>query len=118
VFGCDLFGLLLTMPARRLGNASYGIYLLQGLVLAWMFAIAPVRAFALASAVQYWVVIFACALLLVLGASVAHHFIEQPGIRLGRRVTMLARDLARRVTINRGKGNSESMIGSADEMPR
>lgn len=84
VFGCDLFGLLSTVSARRLGNASFGIYLLQGLVFTWMFSIAPVRQFALASPYQYWGIIFLCAALLVVFAAAAHFYIEQPGIKLGQ----------------------------------
>ena len=43
VSGATVFGLLLTRPARRLGDISYGIYLLQGpvLLLAFSFPCAP-----------------------------------------------------------------------------
>lgn len=83
-FGCDLFGLLSTLPARRLGNASFGIYLLQGLVLTWIFSIRPVKQFALESSYQYWIIIFLCAALLTLFAAATHFYIEQPGIKLGQ----------------------------------
>ncbi len=49
--GCTLFGLLTMHSARRLGDISYGIYLLQGLVLVSLFRRPSVRPFTLASAV-------------------------------------------------------------------
>jgi len=44
VSGATLFGLLLTRPARRLGDISYGIYLLQGPVLLLAFSLPGLRA--------------------------------------------------------------------------
>ncbi len=84
--GCTLFGLLLTRAAQRLGHISYGIYLLQGLALTAAFAPAPLRAFALHSAWQFWTVIALAAALLVSAAAMAHLAVERPGIALGRRV--------------------------------
>ena len=85
--GCTLFGLLLTRPAMRLGNISYGIYLLQGLVFAAVLRPAPVRAVFLASPFLHWTLAFVCAALLVGVATLAHAAVERPGIALGKRVT-------------------------------
>ena len=89
ICGSSVFGLLLTRPARRLGDISYGIYLLQGLVLYFVFSIGPVRAFALVSPAQHWSVICICALLLTACAALAHRWIELPGIRLGKSVAAI-----------------------------
>jgi peptidoglycan/LPS O-acetylase OafA/YrhL len=90
--GADIFGLLLTMPARRLGNISYGIYLLQGPVLAGASAIGFIRALDLSSPLGHWTATFLEALALVALATCAHVWIERPGIDLGQR--LLSRQFA------------------------
>jgi peptidoglycan/LPS O-acetylase OafA/YrhL len=87
--GCTLFGLLTCRPARRLGEISYGIYLLQGLVLAVVLRPAPLRAIAVASPLGHWSLVCLASILLVVVATVAHHCIERPGIALGKRVADL-----------------------------
>jgi peptidoglycan/LPS O-acetylase OafA/YrhL len=84
--GTSVFGLLTTAPARRLGNISYSLYLMQGLVLTLVFAIAPIRDFAMASPQQYWAIGIVCACVLLLGAALGYAFIERPGIALGKRL--------------------------------
>jgi peptidoglycan/LPS O-acetylase OafA/YrhL len=82
--GATLFGLLTTTPAHRLGNISYSLYLMQGLVLTLVFAMPPVRRFAMASPQEYWVIGIVCACVLLLGSSLSYAFIERPGIALGK----------------------------------
>jgi peptidoglycan/LPS O-acetylase OafA/YrhL len=84
--GTSVFGLLTTTPARRLGNISYSLYLMQGLVLTLVFAIAPLRDFAMASPQQYWVASIVCVCVLLLGAALGYALIERPGIALGQRL--------------------------------
>ena len=84
--GCDLFGLLSTISARRLGDISYGLYLMHGLVLSTMFSIEPVRRFAIVSTVHYWTIIMLCAVILLMVATLALVLIERPGIGVGRRI--------------------------------
>lgn len=86
ISGCTLFGVLTRRASRRLGDISYGIYLLQGLVLAAMFEFQPVRTFALASPARHWLVVLGGAAILVGVAALGHAWIERPGIALGRRV--------------------------------
>jgi len=80
--GCTLFGLLASRPARRLGNISYGIYLLQGPVL--LVAFRGLHRLALGGPAGHWIVACLAVMALVVIATIAHVTIEQPGIRLGR----------------------------------
>lgn len=84
--GSTLFGLLATRAARRMSAVSYGIYLLQGVVLTLAFAVRPVRDFAMGGAAQYWLVGIGCALLLVAVSVVGYRLVEKPGIARGKRV--------------------------------
>jgi peptidoglycan/LPS O-acetylase OafA/YrhL len=89
--GATLFGLLGLRPARRLGDVSFGIYLLQGLVFAAVFATPAARAAALASPVAHWVLVTVSAFILVSVATAAHVFIERPGVDLGRKLSAFGR---------------------------
>jgi peptidoglycan/LPS O-acetylase OafA/YrhL len=84
--GCSLFGLLTGRPARRLGDVSYGIYLLQGLVFTLVFSSAWARSIALSSPLGHWSIVLLCATLLVALATATHVLIERPGIELGKRI--------------------------------
>jgi peptidoglycan/LPS O-acetylase OafA/YrhL len=87
--GSTLFGLLTSRPARRMGNVSYGIYLLQGLSFAAVFMFASAKDAALGSAFGHWLIVLLCAVLLVSAATVSHVLIERPGIELGKRFTRM-----------------------------
>ncbi len=89
ISGCSLFGLLTLRASRRLGDISYGIYMLQGLVLASLFQYGPVRHFALMSPWRHWTVVLAAAAILVVVATLAHCWVERPGISVGKRVARL-----------------------------
>jgi peptidoglycan/LPS O-acetylase OafA/YrhL len=91
--GATLFGLLTSMPARRLGNISYSLYLMQGLALSVVFGVESVRAAALASVPVHWLFGAVCALLLLVGATVGYVHVEKAGIEFGKR---LIRNGARR----------------------
>ncbi|WP_342240995.1 acyltransferase family protein [Inquilinus sp. OTU3971] len=84
--GGTLFGLLSTRPARRLSTISYSLYLMQGLVLTVVFAVPPVRGFAMAGPIRFWLVGGLCALLLLAVSAATYCLVERPGIALGRRV--------------------------------
>lgn len=84
--GGTLFGLLSLRAARRMSTVSYSIYLLQGLVLSIVLAAGPVREFAMAGALQYWLTGIFCALVLVVASVVSYRLVEKPGIAMGRRV--------------------------------
>ena len=85
--GTSVFGLLTATPATRLGNISYSIYLMQGLVLTTVFAITPVKNFAMASVLNYWTIGTLCLCLLLVCAALGYAFIERPGIALGKQLS-------------------------------
>ena len=87
--GATIFGLLELRSSRRLGEISYGIYLLQGLVLYFFSRSLGLRSLAFHSSASYWVVMAALAAILVLVALGAHLLVEKPGIALGRRFSAL-----------------------------
>lgn len=89
--GCSVFGLLCSRVAQRLGDVSYGIYLLQGLVLTIVFSFGPARTLALASPILHWSIMLSCAVLLVVAAACTHTWIERTGIQVGKRVGMSLR---------------------------
>jgi peptidoglycan/LPS O-acetylase OafA/YrhL len=84
VSGATGFGLLRTVAARRLGNISFGIYLLQGPVFAATFLAPGARVFALSSPLAHWLVFSFDGVVLVFVAAVTHALIEKPGIALGK----------------------------------
>ena len=94
--GCTIFGLLTSVPARRLGNVSYSVYLLHGIVYYFLFSVRAWREFASASPLNYWVAILLCAITVVLVATIVHVMVERPGIRLGKRLGFATRDLRQR----------------------
>jgi peptidoglycan/LPS O-acetylase OafA/YrhL len=85
VSGATFFGLLVARPARRLGDISYGIYLLQGPVLLVAFCLPALRAASAASPAVHWSLVATAAAALTAFATVTHSLIERPGIRAGRR---------------------------------
>jgi peptidoglycan/LPS O-acetylase OafA/YrhL len=84
VSGATLFGLLLTRPARRLGDISYGIYLLQGPVLLLAFSFPALRVASAASPAVHWSLAVIAAAALTAFATLTHSLVERPGIRAGR----------------------------------
>jgi peptidoglycan/LPS O-acetylase OafA/YrhL len=80
--GADLFGLLRWPVSRLLGELSYSLYLLHGLLLfvTWRFVIGFDAARAL-TPVQHWAVIAALAPVLVLVSAWTHRHVELPPLR-------------------------------------
>jgi peptidoglycan/LPS O-acetylase OafA/YrhL len=86
VGGCDVFGLLTSRPAKRLGDISYSIYLLQAILVGAVFAFAPIRRFDIASPLNHWVVACLCSILLLLVSALTFNLIERQGIETGRKI--------------------------------
>jgi peptidoglycan/LPS O-acetylase OafA/YrhL len=88
VNGCSLFGLLTNKRAQRLGEISYGIYLLQGIVL-FAFAQAPeIRTLATVSIIHYWFFLLIEAFTLIILAFIAYCFLEKPCITTGKKIVL------------------------------
>lgn len=105
VSGGDLWGLLASRPARRLGDVSFGVYMMQGPVLFAAFRPEAVRAAAGASPIAHWAAVFAAGCALVALATLLHRWVEQPGIRAGRA-------LAARLAPLPGRGGAAVPLGS------
>jgi peptidoglycan/LPS O-acetylase OafA/YrhL len=90
--GCSFFGVLTSRPARRLGHVSYGIYLLQGLVLTLAFSVGGVSTLVLTGPLGYWCMVLCCAALLVVVATLSHVGVERTGIELGKRLSQAIRN--------------------------
>ena len=86
VSGATFFGLLVTRPARRLGDISYGIYLLQGPVLLVAFRFPALGVASAASPAIHWSLAAIAAASLTAFATVMHSHVERPGIQAGRSV--------------------------------
>ena len=82
VLGSPLFGLLRSMPARRLGDVSYGIYLLQGPV-GWIMS--PLATYSAINPLAHWLFVLLTSVVLVGVASVAHIWVERTGVAAGKR---------------------------------
>jgi peptidoglycan/LPS O-acetylase OafA/YrhL len=93
VGGDSIGGILRWKGVKWLGEISYGVYLIHGLVLYWTLAhlkrhvsLTELNVFA------YWTLIGALGVVVVSLSSLAHFAIEIPGIRAGKRVSrMVAR---------------------------
>lgn len=84
--GASLFGLLKSRSAVRLGTISYGIYLLQGIVITAIHSLGALGDFAQQNSTQFWLSALIIMLLLVCVAAASYHFIERPCIRFGKRI--------------------------------
>ena len=83
--GNSLFGLLTSQAARKLGQISYSVYLLQGFLLFGVFSWfshygAPARR----APFFHWLLVDWCALALVLVSTISYRYIESPAIQKGR----------------------------------
>ena len=86
--GNDLFGLLARPAARKLGEISYSIYLLHGMLLYVVFQILIGRESAAAmSLTEHWLLVVGLASVLVAICGVTFHAIERPAMNLTPRVT-------------------------------
>lgn len=72
------FGLLTQKSAQRLGEISYGIYLLQGIVLFTFVQIPEIRSLAISTSMHYWGFLLIEAFTLIIIAYIAYYFLEKP----------------------------------------
>lgn len=79
--GADLYGLLSFAPVRALSAVSYGVYLLQGLILhVLLMFVVPAEWRVTMTEHQYWGVVFAATAVLVGVSALSWHFVEAPAI--------------------------------------
>jgi len=83
VCGSDIFGLLSSAPSRILGELSYSLYLLHGMLLyvvtKYVIGYDPIRHI---SPFTYWSVVFCLVPLLLIIATITFHKVEIPGMQL------------------------------------
>lgn len=85
--GADLYGLLSMHPIRALSAVSYGVYLLQGLVLHIVLMFLLPESWRLAMTVhQYWGVVFVATAILVAVSALSWQLIESPAIAAAPRL--------------------------------
>lgn len=80
--GLSIFGLLKTKPALWIGEISYGIYLIHGMVLwivlTWLKGFLNLSDFSLT---YYWITIIMVAMVITILASISYLKLEKPAIR-------------------------------------
>jgi len=91
--GNSLFGLLTWKPCRLLGQASYSIYLLHGLVLfiTFYFVLGFGQAAHL-TVFQHWLTIAFCSIFVIIIASFSYAYMEKPGMESAAGLTKKIRE--------------------------
>lgn len=85
--GADMFGLFSLPTSHRLGELAYGIYLIHGIVLfAAINFVVGKNATADMSVPIYWMFVAVLALVTLALSGMAYHYVEKPGIVLGKRL--------------------------------
>ncbi len=97
--GNDVFGVLSSATSRTLGEVTYSMYLIHGLLLTLTFRfVVGMSAAAHWSPVHHWVVILGLSVVLVVLSYCGFRFVETPGQRLTRPVTGWLYEMGRRLS--------------------
>ncbi len=122
--GATMSGLLVSRAARRLGDVSYPVYLLHGLVLTAITHVPAIdRAFT-GSTLGFLAITAAASAVILLLATLAHVAVERPGIALGRRLVAFLDDAtgyaggASRRSWLSSAGNARIQISTTARVPR
>ena len=83
VAGATLSGVLTNRAVMRLGEISFGIYMLHGLALATVLRSGVGRFAAETSPALYWLLVMGALVLTLASSLLAHIVVEKPGISLG-----------------------------------
>ncbi len=86
VLGSSMFGLFRSRASVLLGEISYSIYLLHGIVLYALFSSGNIIDLTEVSLLQYLYILPIVALLVILFSASTYLDIERPGIEMGKRV--------------------------------
>ena len=91
--GNSLFGLLSKTSLLWLGEISYSIYMLHGIIVYfvlnkffYLFMGAPTQTLPVSDQFAYVLTSLACAVAIVIVASITYYFVELPGIGLGKKL--------------------------------
>ena len=84
--GANLFGLLELKASKILGDLSYGIYLLHGIILYVAFTVFDVIDFSRVGYPLYWVIFVFILTLVVTLSLITHLLIERPFMLMGKRI--------------------------------
>ncbi|EOI3503181.1 acyltransferase family protein [Cronobacter dublinensis] len=88
VNGASFFNLLSSRGMVRLGEISYSIYLMQGIVFYTVFKLLDQSGIEInIFSVKYYLYTFVSFLLLIMGSVITFQFIEKPTIKLGHKLT-------------------------------
>lgn len=86
--GNDMFGLLTTKICRQLGQISYSIYLVHGLVLFTTFYfVIGFNNITKMSLTKYWSIICLCTIPLIIVTCITFRFVEKRGIDSAKKIT-------------------------------
>ncbi|CAI3929262.1 Peptidoglycan/LPS O-acetylase OafA/YrhL [Commensalibacter communis] len=89
ISGCSLFGLLTSSASQRMGEVSYGIYLLQGIAFYWVYSVPFVRHYVLQGSMEFWGIMTLICTLILFFAIIVHIILEKPGVKIGYRLSVL-----------------------------
>lgn len=86
--GNTLFGILSHHTSRLLGQISYSLYMLHGILLFITFKFVLGFEYAAAqSPMEYWIIIAFCSIILIIICSFTYYYIERPCINAGAAIT-------------------------------
>jgi peptidoglycan/LPS O-acetylase OafA/YrhL len=83
--GCDIFGLLRSASAILLGEISYSIYLLHGLILYVVLTYVPVINVESLDLMNYLLLMPAIAILVIISSCATYLLIEKPFVEIGKK---------------------------------
>ncbi len=83
--GNSMFGILTSVGAKRLGNISYSIYLLHGLIISILASIPRYNTNMFSHGLRFWATFCASYFIVVLVSTASYYLIELNGVALGRR---------------------------------
>lgn len=89
VYNCSVFGVLKLKASQRMGEISYSLYLLQGIVFHWVYASDFIRSYILRGAIEFWSIMTLICTLILLFAICVHYALEKPGIKMGYKCSSL-----------------------------
>ncbi|WP_081077141.1 acyltransferase family protein [Burkholderia pseudomultivorans] len=89
--GASVFGVLTAVGAKRLGNVSYSVYLLHGLIINLLMQFQRYNANLVFTTERFWIVTFVTYGVVVVVSFATYYAIERAGINLGRRVMQAGR---------------------------